>query len=226
MSIPRGTIRDWRNPSYISLNPQFRGADCPICFESRLPENRYAYLLGLYLGDGCISSHPRGVFKLRIVLDIRYPMIIDECYGTMEAMRPPGAMRAGFVHLPGCVEVNAHWKHWPCVFPQHGPGRKHERKIELLPWQRQIVSRYPGSLLRGLIQSDGWRGTNTVRSRRGKMYSYPRYLFSNVSDDIRCIFCRACEDFGVQWRQSRWNTIAVSRGPDVAKLDEVVGPKR
>jgi hypothetical protein len=27
----------------------------------------------MYLGDGCLSAHPRGVFKLRISLDARYP---------------------------------------------------------------------------------------------------------------------------------------------------------
>lgn len=226
MGIPRGTIRDWRNPKYIALNPQQRGADCPICYESGIDESRYAYLLGMYLGDGCISAHPRGVYKLRIVLDLRYPMIIDECYGAMEAMRPPGAMRVGFVHNPGCVEVNGHWKHWPCLFPQHGPGRKHEREILLQDWQREIVGKHPDRLLRGLIQSDGWRGTNTVRSSKGKQYSYPRYQFCNVSGDIRTIFCNACEAFGVEWKQSRWNTIAVSRAPDVARLDTVVGPKR
>jgi hypothetical protein len=28
------------------------------------------------LGDGCISAHRRGVYKLRIVLDIAYPGIV------------------------------------------------------------------------------------------------------------------------------------------------------
>jgi hypothetical protein len=25
----------------------------------------------------------------------------------------------------GCTEVASYSKHWPCLFPQHGPGRKH-----------------------------------------------------------------------------------------------------
>ena len=33
-------------------------------------------------------------------------------------------------------EVYSFSKHWPCLFPQHEPGRKHERKIELMPWQQ------------------------------------------------------------------------------------------
>ena len=26
------------------------------------------------------------------------------------------------------IVCSPHWKHWPCLFPQHGPGRKHERR--------------------------------------------------------------------------------------------------
>jgi hypothetical protein len=37
------------------------------------------------------------------------------------------------------------------------------------------------------IHSDGWRGNNRVVATR-KRYSYPRYQFSNRSDDIRALF--------------------------------------
>jgi hypothetical protein len=101
-----------------------------------------------------------------------------------------------------------------------GPGRKHRRKIQLDPWQVRIVDSYPDQLLRGLIHSDGYRGTNYVNGR-----GYPRYQFSNRSKDIRGIFCRACDMYGVRWRQmNRW-VISVARAPDVAKLDQVIGPK-
>ena len=33
----------------------------------------YTYLLGLYLGDGCLTPCPRDVFKLRIACAERYP---------------------------------------------------------------------------------------------------------------------------------------------------------
>jgi hypothetical protein len=58
-----------------------------------------------------------------------------------------------------------------------------------------------------------------------KRYEYPRYEFSNNSEDIRRIFRRACDAYGVSWTKINWNKIAVSRGGDVAKLDEVVGLK-
>lgn len=46
---------------------------------------------------------------------------------------------------------------WSCLFPQHGPGRKHARPIVLADWQQEIVCEHPGRFLRGLIHSDGWR---------------------------------------------------------------------
>ena len=69
--------------------------------------------------------------------------------------------------------VASTWRQWPCLFPQHAPGRKHHRKIELVDWQREIVDEKPGPFLRGLIHTDGWRGVNRVRVK-GKEYSYPR----------------------------------------------------
>lgn len=57
------------------------------------------------------------------------------------------------------------WHHWPCLFPQHGPGRKHERPIVLEHWQREIVEQHPGPFLRGLFHSDGCRVTDWTRSR-------------------------------------------------------------
>jgi hypothetical protein len=60
---------------------------------------------------------------------------------------------------------------------------------------------------------------------KGKWYAYPRYQFSNRSDDIRKLFCDACDLLGVEWRQwTRWH-ISVARRDSVALLDEHVGWK-
>ena len=234
MAVPRGTIKEWRHrsieePEWRPGTAQFGANDCPICGAGDQPDPAvYSYLLGIYLGDGCLSLMPRGVYKLRVVLDQRYPLIIEECAQAMGAVRPNSQMKVGRVQKIGCIEVNSHWKHWPCLFPQHGRGRKHERKIWLRPWQEEMTQAHPDKLLRGLIQSDGWRGMNRVRrpvAGRLKDYAYPRYQFTNESTDIRRIFCQACEDFGVEWRQMNRKTISVARREDVMKLDRVIGPK-
>jgi hypothetical protein len=118
---------------------------------------------------------------------------------------------------------------WIPAFPQHGPGRKHKRTIELLPWQRELTTRYPEMLLRGLIHSDGCRTINRFRtlllSGRVAEYEYPRYFFSNLSADIRRIFTDHCELLGIRWTQSNPRNISISHRYSVALLDSFVGPK-
>ncbi|MBK8295443.1 MAG: hypothetical protein IPK93_12045 [Solirubrobacterales bacterium] len=114
------------------------------------------------------------------------------------------------------------------MFPQHAPGKKLDRKIELVDWQLAIVKTFPHQLIRGLTHSDGSRCLNTfsVRLKDGpKEYSYPRYFFTNYSTDIQGIFTDACGQPGIRWSRSYWRNISISHRDSVAKLDEFVGPK-
>jgi hypothetical protein len=111
------------------------------------------------------------------------------------------------------------------VFPQHGPGRKHERRIALTLWQQRIVDAHPDHLLRGLIHSDCCRTINRIRHPH-KTYEYVRYQFTNASADIRAIFCGACDALGIEWRRMKERDISVARRASVAKLDAFIGPKR
>jgi hypothetical protein len=229
MGIPHRTIRGWRvgdtRSSPRSLRSKHNDERCPICGKGELHEKAYAYLLGLYLGDGHIVEVKRGVFRLSTYLDLRYPGIIEECRQALIAVRTNGSSKVTYQERDGCAQVSAYWKHWPCLFPQHGPGLKHLRPIVLTKWQEALANQFPGGLLRGLIHSDGTRGMNTIITKT-KKYKYPRYQFTNYSADIREIFCNACDAYGVSWTQMNWRTIAVSRRTDVAKLDQIIGPKR
>jgi len=221
MGLPRSTVKDWLSGA---LPRVARESQCSAC-GTRLHEFAtlplaYAYLLGLYLGDGTIAAHPRGVFKLRIFLDVKYPGIISECAAAIRTVSPDNTVSRRFTK-DNCVEVYSYSKTWPCLFPQHGPGMKHTREIVLRDWQWLHVVREPRLLLRGLIQSDGCRFTNTGRGG----WRHPRYSFSNTSGDIRTIFCDACDLLGLHWTRARDNTVYVSRKADVALLDEFVGPK-
>ncbi len=160
MGLPVSTVRDW----LAGRVPRtFQGPD-PCSHEFAALAGSYAYLLGLYLGDGCLSLHPRGVYKLRIALDLRYPRIIASASQAMEEIKGGHVAVQRRLH-ENCVDVHAYWKCWPCLFPQHGPGPKHKRAIELTDWQQQIADRWPKQiadrwpkhLLRGLIHSDGCR---------------------------------------------------------------------
>jgi hypothetical protein len=223
--INRRTVLDWRHgrvPGQRRLADGTAGrrpGTCPICDDVSVDEPAYAYLLGLYLGDGCISRDSRA-YRLRIVQDARYPHLIELTKRAIVRVR--GNPRVGTIRRVGCVEIYACWQHWPCVFPQHGPGVKHQRPTRLVGWQREIVDRYPRQLLRGLFHSDGCRTMNRVRKGR---YSYPRYFFTNTSADILQIFRDACDAVGVEHRNSRPNMISVAKRESVAALDAFVGPK-
>jgi hypothetical protein len=185
------------------------------------------HLLGLYLGDGNISDYPRGVHRLRIFLDKKYPQIVDECAGSMQATMPKNKVHV-LLTPSNCYSVSAYSRSWPCLFPQLGPGAKHTRPIYLADWQQKLAMRWPEQLLKGLIQSDGSRFINPGRAG----WRHPRYKFTNVSTDVTSIFCSACDCLGLRWtasfptNESAAVSIYVSRKADVARLDEFVGPKR
>jgi hypothetical protein len=214
-AIPRSTVRDWlRAPLRTSER-----LDEPSLHLEALPEAAYSYLLGFYLGDGCLSRSPRGVYRLRIKTDSRYPQLIRECAAAMQSVMPEN--RVSIQEMPyRAVEIGCSSKRWPLLFPQHGPGRKHERQIVLEPWQEEIVARFPRELIRGLIHSDGCRVANRVNDK-----DYPRYFFTQVSDDIRRLFCAACRRVGVEYTWNTWKTVSIARAPSVALLDTFVGPK-
>lgn len=220
------TIRRWRRLYQRRGLPRgtgFHGTPCPRCDGAELDEAAYALLLGWYLGDGCIARARRGVYTLQIINDLRYVRLNQEIADTIKRVKPTASpcLREG----GGAVRIEARWKHWVCLFPQHGAGRKHLRRIELVDWQREIVAEYPEQLLRGLFHSDGSRFVNWASKADGRRYYYPRYMFSNESDDIRQILTDALDLLGIAWRRSRRSVIAVSRKEAVGALDGFVGPK-
>lgn len=185
----------------------------------------YAYLLGSYLGDGHITVGRRGVQALSIACGDVWPGIQDEVAAALAAVMGNRVCR---VARKGCTEVKSYSKHWHCLLPQHGPGRKHDRLIVLEEWQAKVVDARPGPFLRGLFHSDGCRITNwTVRTVAGveKRYEYPRWLFSNKSLDILDLCAASLDRLGVAHRRPRWDMISVARREAVEVMDRVVGPK-
>ncbi|MEQ7009620.1 transcriptional regulator [Actinopolymorpha sp. B17G11] len=226
LGISRAALTQWSRAPEVALAAAEHG--CPRCADPPdLPDRHaYAHLLGLYLGDGYISQLRKGVYSLRIFCDDHYPGLQAEAGASMRHVRPPGKVYR--VPGAGCSAVMGLWKHWPCLFPQHGPGMKHTRPIVLESWQREIVEEYPGRFLRGLFHSDGCRITNwTVRTVNGtpKRYEYPRYFFTNASADIRALCTWALDLLGIAWRQPNPRQISVARREAVAALDTHVGPK-
>ncbi|MGD2102819.1 MAG: hypothetical protein PVG83_11370 [Acidimicrobiia bacterium] len=129
------------------------------------PEEEYRAALrlveeGVNDSETGVFRYPRGVYRLRVVRDLRYPDIVNEI--ATHTIIASGIETVGFRSREGRVEVSSYWKDWISLFPQHGQGRKHERPIELTTWQQRIVDVHPKALIGGLIQSDGNRHVNEV----------------------------------------------------------------
>ena len=217
--IPRRTVRDLRCRPTIRARVTAASSSCGVDHDfPAFAPTAYCYLLGIYLGDGCISWCRR-VWRLRITLDSRYPGIIDRCGEAIDILMP-GQHAATQRRSDNCTEVYLYSKHWPCLFPQHGPGKKHLRPIRLEPWQEVLVKEATEQFVRGLIDSDGCRVVANDRGVRSV-----RYPFSNRSDDIRGLFCAALDDLRIPWTRPRWFEVAVYRKAAVARLDEFIGPK-
>src|SRR5919108_4203064 len=96
----------------------------------------YVDLLGVSLGDGCISTHPRGVCRLRLPLDTAYPRIVDEAARAMRTVMP--SSRVGKVLRSGCVEVSSYARVGPASSPSM-PGEEASSAVELSAWQEGLV---------------------------------------------------------------------------------------
>ena len=157
IGVTRQTVMHWRQRGFAERE------DRSTSWTVAAPE--YPYLLGLYLGDGCLSRPGRSrSHTLDLACDAGYPAIISEAERAIRVVFGERSRR----WLPGdaeCVHVRVTHRALVSAFPQHGPGRKHERKIELVEWQRVLTRRYPEAFIRGLIHSDGSRCINRSTPR-------------------------------------------------------------
>jgi hypothetical protein len=219
LGLPRTTVRDIR---VAALRPPTVRNGCPRCWKSarqmRFSAGEYAELLGYYLGDGHIVRVGR-TQCLRISLDARHGQIVAEvcallakCFGENRvniATRDGGATRVVYLYS----------SHLGCLFPQSGPGHKHERPIVLEDWQLALIDEAPFAFLRGLLHSDGCFFIN-----RTAQYRYLSAVFTNHSDDIRALFCRACDRVGIEYRAGA-KDVRIYRRASVERLALFVGAK-
>jgi hypothetical protein len=230
IGIPRATVRDCiKKFGTVAALENYRDDRMEIEGESVLVRalklmdvsedelKAYAYLFGLYLGDGTISKMGR-VYRLRIFLDMKYPLIIQACQNAIQTLLANNEV--GITDMKSMAVVGCYYNFWPQIFPQAGAGKKHERPILIEAWQQRIIDLYPLELFRGLYHSDGARSRNVVKGK-----DYPRYFFSNYSIDIQALYVATVDKLGLQITQTNANNFAISRREDVAWLDKHVGAK-
>jgi hypothetical protein len=221
--ISRTTIRDWRKPRYQPRPGAYDRVICPRCWtpspSMSFDPGDYSELLGLYLGDGYVVRLAR-TCKFRLFLDSRHAEIVLESRGLLARCFPHNAIGTMFGHEGRMTILSVHSTHMPCIFPQHGPGMKHTRRIALEDWQQEIVAREPWRFLKGCIRSDGCSFIN-----RTGPYEYLSYQFSNHSRDIIGLFCQTCDSVELEYRRYA-RAVRINRRSSVARLKEKIGVKR
>jgi len=150
-----------RRPDTRRQLPSLRKSQAPVCWRGHLPVRLSAWPLPR---RRLSAEAPPRCLPAPYLPGLRVPDDRSRVRGAAMSLVMPASQASCRPHPRwNMLNLVSYSTHWPHLFPQHGPGRKHEREIALAPWQQLIVDRFPGRLLRGLIHSDGCRVENRIR---------------------------------------------------------------
>lgn len=179
---------------------------------------KYAYLLGMYLGDGHILKPPSWrSYRLRISIHPEQNIIEKLIKDCITELFPNN--KFSYYDRGSYKEVGVYSNDLPLWFPQHGSGRKHERDIVLENWQKFIVEAFPEFFIMGLLHSDGCYYIRKVSS-----YEYPSFQFTNKSKDIMNLFTDSLDiiklKYKIQEKSSGVLVCNIDRRSEVQKILE------
>lgn len=216
--VPRSTIVCWwKNKDKDKNNIKLDFIKNDEINIDHLNKESYSYIFGLYLGDGYINKMKR-TYRLRVFLDSRQDLVIEECVKNMEKLFPSNKVNI-LKTKHNFVIITLYSNYLPIIFPQHGPKQKCERNIELEDFQKKIIIKK--DFMKGLFHSDG--------SFYLAKNEYPRYLFTNKSKQILDMFadCLIEQDIipKIRKRKNDIYDIQIQNIKDVKKLYEILGEK-
>jgi hypothetical protein len=197
--IPRATLTKWIHPTYIPKTNKPRNSYEPIIdFTSYLnteeKKKAYSFILGVYLCDGHISRYK--TFRapaIRFFNDSKYPLNTQEWKEKLQILLPENKVNIHQKSNTNCFIVLAYSRKLLDLFPQYGEGKKHDRKLNLTEWQKEILNQYPEDFIRACIQSDGCIYTQKISDK----LSYKRFNFIKKSEDIMDFFLYALNLAGI-----------------------------
>lgn len=170
----------------------------------------YSYILGLYLGDGHIVKTNR-TYRLRIFNTIDYENLNKFIIGKLQKLFAHN--KINYVDFMSYISIYVYSNKLPQLFPQHGSGKKQDRKIEFLDWQNEIINHK--HLFAGLLHSDG----SIYNDRKYRMCD-----FTNYSEDILNIYKLCLDNLNLNYTTSK-HRIFIRNRPDILWIEENIGDK-
>ncbi len=179
----------------------------------------YSYLYGLYLGDGCVYLHKKGVYGLMIALDMKYPKLINEVYESLSTFHNNKVQTR--IRYVNCCNLTIYGKYINVLFPKFGIGNKYKNMV-FITKELQDNLCYK-SLLKGLFQSDG---SYYYDNYNDKYF----YNFTNMSVDIINIFIMCLNNLDIKYtlniKKNNVYVVYIRRINEVEKMMKIVGIKK
>jgi hypothetical protein len=221
LNIPRTTVRDFLKIK-SNIVPKNK---VPLPIEDEAFRKNYAYFLGIFLGDGCLSLGKKNVYRCRITLDAKYSDIISKtknCISTIMPNNKTSIVYRPYKGMPSCVDVSCYSKEWIKVLTFYIAGPKWTHSIKLEDWQQSIVEKYPHEFWLGLYHSDG---TRYVQTNTGKFV----YSFCQKSEDITNLFKWCSDLLDIKYtsykRDNMYNIVGFYSRASVSFIDTFAGQK-
>lgn len=176
----------------------------------------YSYIYGLYLGDGCVHRHKKGVYALTISLDSKYMELINVVRNSLSEFsgnKVRSYLRGNYYNL------SIYGKHICDIFIKYGVGKKNENYV-FLP-DILIKNICHKSMLRGLFHSDG----SYYYDKHNKKYFYN---FTNKSKHITDIFIMCLSNLEIKYDlqyNRRTYIVGIRKKSEIIKFKDIVGVK-
>ncbi len=195
LGIPRATLRKWIENPHEDKRNTYIPIDDPNKYLDTIEKRKaYSFSLALYFCDGYISTYKTyKAARLQLVNDNQYPLDTLEWQQNIQTIFPDNKVSLYRRLSSNATDVQMYSRKLPDLFPQLGPGKKHDRKIELADWQRVIIEEHPEQFIRACFQTDG-----CIYLQKVGKYAYKRYTFVNKSKDITEIFLYALSLLGIK----------------------------
>lgn len=142
-------------------------------------DTRLAYIIGVALGDGNLSSPNGRATRLRITCDKKYPNLISEIYEALASNFPENRVSLVLSRKDNCIDISVYSNKLNGIMPwKVNRGSKIDQHAHVPEWIA-TDPKYMKACLKGLFQTDG-----SIYHDRGYTMVNFTNLIKPLTDDV------------------------------------------